>query len=285
MSRAILALFLLLTLSLPAAAGVYYKAETRTEGDYVGTSQVEAWVDGRKVRMVMHGDGGLPGNGYLLTSDAGTTVYLVNPEERTYSRWNIDEMMATAGSAMNMVKGMMNMEFSDPQVTRLAEKPDGKLLGQPVTFTHYRTAYTMKMSMFGMGSSTSVIEEDRIWTTEGFPDEGMRFWTSLRGASTGNEAIDKRVQSEMEKLQGFPLKRITEVTSTDDQGNTRLTRTTLAVTELKQQGVAASEFEIPAGFRETSMMEAVGQGGGQGQGGANSGPGDYGSILKGIFSQ
>ena len=96
-------ILLLLAAALPAAAGTHYTAETTTTGpDAEQATSVEAWVDGAAAKIVFHESGTpvLEKGNYIVTTDGGKTLYLVNPEEKAYAEWDLEAMLQMVGSVM-----------------------------------------------------------------------------------------------------------------------------------------------------------------------------------------
>ncbi len=90
----------LLPLSAAIAEGYYYEATTVDQlenGKERSRSQVRGWIDGPAAKVEFADQKGTmfkPGS-YLLTKDAGRTLYLVDPKEKAYSRWDLEAMLAS----------------------------------------------------------------------------------------------------------------------------------------------------------------------------------------------
>ncbi|MDY7091472.1 MAG: DUF4412 domain-containing protein [Acidobacteriota bacterium] len=242
-----------------ALAGVYYKAESVIEPDN-GQSQrmdVEAWVDGEKAKIVFTESTNpmTPEGSYLLTTDGGQVLYLVNPEEKTYTEWDLAAMMQTLGAMMDSMGGMMTMEFSEPEVEKLLEEGGGSMLGMDTTHYRYRTTYTMKLKVMGIRRNNTTETVQDLWTTDEMDEAALGVWLRSTPPRTGNEDIDQLVEAELDKIQGFPLKTVTVSTTTGEkQKRSTTTRSTTEVTVLERRDVPAGSFEIPAGYEEREMM-------------------------------
>lgn len=272
-------LFLMLALGLllsahPALAGVYYKAESVIEPDN-GQSQrmdVEAWVDGEKAKIVFTESTNpmTPKGSYLLTTDGGQVLYLINPENETYTEWDLAAMMQTLGAVMDSMGGMMSMEFSAPQVEKLLEEDGGSMLGMSTTHYRYRTSYTMKLKMMGIRRDNTTETVQDLWTTEEMDEAALGVWLRSNPPSTGDEDIDQLVAAEIAKVQGFPLKTVTVSTTIGEKKKrSTTTRSTTEVTVLERRDAPAGAFEIPAGYQEQQMMPQTEEG--------------EGNPLKGLF--
>ena len=254
-----LAIFLAAT--VPCSAGIRYKATTRTEaekGRGNNTVEVEGWVSGDNAKVVFLQSGGNPitkKGAYMLTKNGGKTLYLVDPEEKTYSEFDLSAMLGMVGGIMNGMGPMLKIQFTDPKVEKLSEEDGGAVLGVPTKHYKYRTSYGMTVKVFGMGNATDVVQEQDVWTTTSLADSGLGVWLRAEPPKTGNTEFDKLISSEMERYSGFPLKMVTVSTSTQKKGNKQeVTRQTMEVTQLDAKAsVPESTFEIPAGYKETQL--------------------------------
>jgi hypothetical protein len=82
---------------------------------------------------------------------------------------------------------------------------------------------------------------------------------------TGNAQLDKLMEAQRGKGTGFPLKVIATHTTTDARGQTRVTKTTMDVTELKSASPAAGLFKLPADYEERDLMAGLMGGGAAGK--------------------
>ena len=140
---------------------------------------------------------------------------------------------------------MMNMKFTDPKVEALGEEPDGLIAGVPTVHYRFRTTYTMSMSFMMMKKNVQGGEGRRDL---GRPQAGRRRARDLAAqdpAQDGQRGPGRLIKAEMGKVQGFPLKRKTMTTSTDEKGKIEITTVTMEVTELQMVPVPDSTFEIP----------------------------------------
>lgn len=265
-----LTLFLILTLaSLPAFAGIHYKAvtTTTTEGaqNEAGNMNmtVEGWVssDMARVEFKQSDNPVVRSGAYLITKDGGKSIYLVDPQEKTYAKWDLQAMLGMAGAVMQGMGPLLKMEFSDPKVEKLLDEDGGTVAGQPTRHTRYRTSYSMKVKVLGMGNESSVVTEQDIWSTDRLQDVGLGIWLRSDPVRTGNEQFDKLIAAEVGKTRGFPLKTVTVSTNTPKKGNKTTSRSTMQVTELDTSAnVAAGSFEIPAGYQETQLLPTGAEG-------------------------
>ncbi len=259
---------LLVLAAVPAFAGVYYTAKTTAAGGRGAAMQdmtVQAWVAGGNAKVEFEQSGNpMMGKGmYMVTKDGGQTLYMVNPEEKSYYKWDMDSLMGMAGGMMKMMK----LTYTDAKVEKISEEPDGLVAGVPTVHYKFRTSYTMSMSMMMMHKTTRVVKVEDVWAAPKLVEAGLGIWLRKTPPKTNNEQLDALLKAEMGKVVGFPLKTVTVETSTDEKGKSETTTTTMEVTELRMQVVPDSTFAIPAGYKETSMM-----GGEKGKGGEEENP-------------
>jgi hypothetical protein len=245
----------------PASAGVHLQAVTRTTDARSRTHemQIESWVMGDKARVefrVSDDPIARPGT-YVVTKDAGKTLYWIDPEAKTYAVWNLDAMMGFVGGILNGAGPALKVEFSAPKVERLSDDDGGTIAGIPTRHIRYRTTYSMKVKVLGFGRATDVESDQDLWVADRLRDRALGLWLRGDPPRTGNEQFDTLVAAGHEKLAGFPLKSITVDTRTQKEKQT-VTRSTMEVTELKSTSVPDSRFEIPEGFKE-QPMPAVGR--------------------------
>lgn len=276
-----LALFpILVLMALPAFAGIHYKAvtTTTTEGaqNQAGNMnmKVEGWVSSGMARVEFKESDNpvVRAGAYLITKDGGKTIYLVDPQEKTYAKWDLQAMFGLAGAMMQGMGPLLKMEFSDPKVEKLLDEDGGAVAGQPTRHTRYRTSYSMKIKVLGMGNESSVVTEQDIWSTDRLQDVGLGIWLRSDPVRTGNEQFDKLIAAEVGQTSGFPLKTVAVSTTTPKKGNKTTSRSTMQVTELDTSAnVAAASFEIPAGYQETQLLPT-----GEGEGEASP----LGGLLR-----
>jgi len=273
--KMILVGLIVLGTALSSFAGWEYSAVTRAEGSQhseMMNSQMTSWVDGdkAKIEFVKSGSPLTPAGSFMITRDGGKIMYMVNPQRKTYSKWDVAGMAGLAGGAMQM----MNMKMSTPKVEKLLDEKGEKIAGFATRHYRFRTSYTMDMSFMGIQRTTATVTEEDIWSCPELDDAGLTAWMNQQGAKTGSEQLDKLVKAEMEKVQGFPLKRVVTTTTKESSGAPQVMKMTTEVTAIKKATPEAGLFELPAGYEEdpmfspTSGKSSSGSKGGQPKAGA-----------------
>lgn len=268
LSRSLTLALLLALIAAPGFAGIHYKSITKNQdgnGKSVGDIAVEGWVSGGNARVEIKESGNpiLKKGSYLITKNGGQTIYLVDPAEKTYGEWDIQAMLGAAGAMLNSMGPLVKMEFSDPKVEKLAEDAGPTIAGVPTRHFKYRTSYTMKMKVMGMGQESATVSEQDLWVTDKISDAALGVWLRNTPPKTGNEQLDKLIDSEIGKVTGYPLKMVTVSTSTNKKGKAAVTRSTMEVTELDTNATVKASFDVPAGYEEVPMMMPMAQPGRQ----------------------
>jgi len=263
------------TIQVLAEEGVFYTAETTSQNmdsRNQDTSHVQAWVLGANAKVLFEQSGNpvAKQGTYLLTNDGGATIFLVNPEDKTYMEWHMDQLMALAGG----ISKVANLEFSNMRVDKLEESSGERMHGMPTKRYKYKTTYDMKLNMFGIKKLSSVEITSESWVTEQVADAGLGLWLRKTLPTTGDPELDKLIKSEMDKVKGFPLKSKSKtVTRQYNRKETKVTDESITISETivkdwKRENIDLNTFRIPETYQLTTL------------------PGtEEGSPLKGLFQR
>jgi Domain of unknown function (DUF4412) len=229
-------------------AGVEFIAQTKSDGG--GDVTVHAYVSGvhAKVVFIESQAEEYAAGDYMLSPDEGKTLYLVSPVTKTYTKYDVQAMMAGMGGMVQGMRGLMKVNFESPKIEKLLEEAGGLVAGLPTRHYRYRTSYTVSMHITGAKKVSTVMEED-VWTTDKLADPALKVWLKQEPPSTGDEQVDKMIRAEMSKVEGFPLKRVT-VTRTEDARGEHSTKSEMDVLKVKKVVVPLTTFAIPSGYRE-----------------------------------
>ena len=257
MKRFWMTLALAASLAMPAAAGIEYEARTWQEGqqaDEKAAMTVAAKVEGDNARIEFRQSGNpwMSEGSYLLTNDAGGTLYLVKPADQTYGEFDLDVVMQMLGSLSE--SGLVKLEIENPRVEVLERGPGKTVAGMDTRHVRYRTTYEMKIKVLGMGRKQQVETVQDVWYTDELGDAAMGVWLRKEPPRTGTE-LDELVDLELSKIEGFPLETVTTDISTGKKGKQATTTTHMQVTEMSR-GVsfAAGTFDLPEGYTPVQMM-------------------------------
>lgn len=255
MRKALIIISFLIVGSAYCLAGVEFVAQTRSDGG--GDVTVHAYVSGARAKVVfVESAADLYNIGdYMLSRDEGKTLYLVSPTTKTYTKYDVQSMMAGMGGMVQGMRGMMKVSFEAPRVEKLMQEDGGLIAGLPTQHYRYRTSYTVSMHLTGAKKVSTVIEED-IWTTDKLVDPALKVWLKQDPPPTGDEQVDKMIRAEMSKVEGFPLKRVT-VTRTSDAAGEHSSQSEMDVLEVKRVTVPPATFAIPRGYREVAPKRGL----------------------------
>jgi len=245
-------LLVLVTLASTSWAGITYTAVTRTIVDkknHAADMRVRAWVEGKQVRIdfVESSLSELESGTYLVSTDGGDTSYLVDPKSKTYQRFDINAMVGNMADLMRAMRSQMKVHFEEPKVEKLLDEVGPKMAGLPTHHYRYRTSYKEYLELYETETISTVLEED-IWTTTAIAQPELMALLN-KHASSGDEQLDRIIQKEMEKVPGFPLKRITS-THTETNKSTTESLTEMEIVELKTVPVTSSMFKVPKDFTQ-----------------------------------
>jgi|WetSurMetagenome_2_1015567.scaffolds.fasta_scaffold32652_2 hypothetical protein len=259
MKKAILTGLLILILAASAFAGVEWKARTITTAEAKGQSNtiiMQVFAQGGNVKQVFENvafENEMFKKGtYWLFKAADETLYMVNPEEKTYSRLPLNAMMQMAGVVGKLVK----IKIKNP-VVNVEKLGTEAVLGYPCLHSKMLMEYDMEVKIAIIKSKSHEKIEKETWSTPKF--RGMAEMAEsfrLRDFKTGMEDLDALIEQQMkaEAGLGFPLKMVTVTTSVDKKGNAKeKSRAVMEVLSLGNKVLPASFFEIPAGYTEKNI--------------------------------
>lgn len=250
-------------LAAPLFAGITYEAETVTTNEKGKPSRmlVTVHVEGDKARIEFREVGSKAyqakqGN-YILTKDAGETMIMVDPKEKTYMDWDMGQLMAMAG-------GMFQLEFENPSVKMLEESSGDPMLGHQTRRYKFKSSYGMSMKMGPVKSYQDIETETEAWTTSDYSNEALRAWMGVF-PKTGMKGLDSLMEEHTKAIKGFPLKTKTKtVTKQYNRKRTKVKRSQTTYSEqivktIKEGAIEASTFEVPAGYTKMeSPAESMG---------------------------
>jgi hypothetical protein len=242
-------------------AGITFTQATKTDGGREAMAKdmvLTAWVDAGQAKMQWDETSNpmFPKGSYMLVNKKGE-ITLVNPDKKTYSKFDLAAMMEDVNQAMGAASQFgFKMEIEDPKVEKILEEPGPVMLGYPTTHYRWRTSFTtvmhMPRPMHDRRMPTEEIED--VWTTTAIdiPMAAMKAFSGMEGGGMSGE-LRKLADLAKAKMTGFTLKRVT--VSTSEGGHGRSVTTTTEVKDVRTVNVPASTFVIPPDYTETDMMQ------------------------------
>lgn len=241
-----------------AAAGTY--VEQKVSSSQKGMNmKVQAWMEGDsgKVEFVKSDSDITPKGSYLLSNDGGETTYLINPKKKTYSPWDIDALFATLGELSKGAEGILDIDFKNLETEDLGTEPGGEMLGAEMTKKSWRTAYTMEMKVVFMERKRHIGTTIEAWLTNDVSIPTLNnIWFSVNPPTTGDPDFDRVLTAGMERIDGTPLKVVTNTTMTEKKGKRgKNNKVTMEVTALREESVDSSMFVMPEGYDEVLLFD------------------------------
>jgi hypothetical protein len=262
MRKALRVLVVAAVAASPAWAGITFTQVTKSVGGRgagAGDSVTHVWADGGQAKVEWDESNNpiFTKGTYMLVNEKGEMI-VVNPEKRTYSKFDLATMMESMNQAMGAAAKMgFKMEVEDPKVEKVLEEPGGEILGYPTTHYRWHTTYTMVFRMIKPmpdRKTASDMTED-VWTTTaiGIPPAAAKAFAGMGQGATMGE-LRKIMDTAKAKMTGFALKHVTVNAGTGSHGGGQTT-TTMEVKEFRKADIPASMFAIPPGYTETDMMQ------------------------------
>lgn len=237
-----------------SASSYYYESITTTTmgGGKEQRDMTRGWVDGTNVRLEFPqgGHGGKVQQGtYMLTNNAGETIYMVDPKEKVYFEIDVSQLM----SLIEATGGMVQLEFSDVSAEKLSESAGGPVLGHSTTKYKLRTGFTMEMSVMGMQRVSTVDATQDLWITRDVGGEAWTMW--LKMMPSGGDTDQFLQWAEQSGLtNGFPLRSSSLTTMTNRKGKTQTTQADMEVTVLRQEPIDVAMFQIPPDYTKSEVI-------------------------------
>lgn len=254
MRRTALLLAIILVSTL-AFAGVTFTSVSKTEQDGRTTqTRVRAYVSGSRARIEFlenEQDPVFSKGKYLLSRDGGKTMMLVDPAQKTTSPVDFESMTRDLRDTMERMH--VKSSVGAPKLERLVDTPGEAVAGMPTRHYRYRTTYTTTLEVMGQKTAIETVITDDLWTTKSLSDPALALWLKKETPSTGDPNADALLKSEMNKVAGFPVKRVTKTETTDDHGHHSASTTSMEVLEAHVAPVAAAKFAVPASFRQVAL--------------------------------
>lgn len=260
--------------SAPAQAGWSFKQTVRSTGGQdasAGDSDSRIRVEGGDARIDFEkmADNPIFGSGgyMLLRGQAPKGMFLVSPAKKTFSKFDPAGMAQAMAPMGRATEGSgIKIEISDVRMEKLLEEPGEPIQGLATTHYRYRKSYVMTMDMVAMKMVTAHNVLEDVWMTRDLQFEIADFGDVMKqmGGSQMFKEFEKLSAIDEDKNPGWALKRVT-VDHSKPQGKGMMARmmgakeetitTTIEISELKQEPIPESTFQVPPGFTETQFMQ------------------------------
>ena len=271
---------ILLLVAGSATAGLYVEQRITSSGDGQGMEMtVRAWADGDFVRVeyVESNNPILSGGSYLLTTDGGQTVFLIRPEDKTYSMWDMAEVFALIGNLAQATAGMVRIDFRDPFSETLSDEPGGTVLGYSTQQRSWRSGFTMDMKISFMDQSNRMETLTNAWMTDEIDTDALSIWFGAQLPTTGDPELDAVLTAGLDNVDGLVLKMEQQTTTTNKKGKQSSSSTVMEVTEIREETPDSALFVMPEDYTEAPLLPLDQAGAAEGDDAANP--------LKGLFGR
>lgn len=270
MKRIVLALIVAALVAPAALADITYRSRQRTEPEKGKPVEmiVHGWIKGEKAKILFEEVEAnpmmRPGN-YLIAD--GETIYMVNPEDETYSEFSLDQLLALSAGVLEAMEGFVDIQVEDPSVERVASRAGEAILGVPTEYNEFRTSYAMTTKVLGFRNRSEIEMHQKIWSTREPVDEGLGVWFRREPPKMGIEGLDELLAAEFEKTRavGFPIQQETTTVTRNYKKNGKLrgentSKQTTTMLEWDETTVPAETFEIPDHYELVQIDPTAAQG-------------------------
>ncbi|HWY53860.1 MAG TPA: DUF4412 domain-containing protein [Terriglobales bacterium] len=233
-----LALGLVLLFTVPASAGLTYRAHMDKFGK---ESSFQVWATDDKAKFVIESsdDPSMPPGFTIIAADSGEQLMLIVDQKEAYFQFIREEYR-------KLLKGkaaQKQLRIENSKLEELAVDEDGgTIAGYPTR--HYKIKISFTDHEGDQTSNFVAIEE--FWTAPSIPNPAS-YLNMLTQQTSGIDELDDLM--DYKKLKGLPLKRIVEIYSNGEFGG----RSLVEITEVVQSSVPESVFQIPVGYQKVEV--------------------------------
>jgi hypothetical protein len=222
----------------PALATVRYEAKTSSGGDGMEESIifVEGYVNGLNTKVFFRDSDNqwMKAGFYLVSTDGGKTLFMVNPEEETFSEWDLEQVLRFAGAMMQGLGPIVNFKIENARVDLISEGPGESMHGLSTRLSELESEYDMLLRVIGIKKASHIQTQSKIWTTKGVEDIAMSVWLRNDPPEIGYDEFDKLVRTAWGSTEGVTLKMEQTSTTTGKKGKTQRNWSKFLVTSLDQ---------------------------------------------------
>jgi hypothetical protein len=208
-----------------------------------------------------------PGS-YMISK--GDEMFLVNPSEQTFARFDLammqgmaQEMAQAAGGG---AAGAGMFQIKDVKVEKVLDEPGEKIAGFATRHYQFKSSWSMAMTSMPMSMDSTAVED--YWTTDEL-EISLGAGASVMAASgLPASARESDAAKVLKEAKGFPLRQVTVQSMKTNMGGAlgalgagmmnkmagQATKTTMEIASVQEVDVPADTFEIPAGYREVQLF-------------------------------
>ena len=263
----------LLTAAPSAEPGLVYEFRSvTTQGEPGASGKQLAAVAGRgqvaggRARIDITGAAGpnpfTKEGSYVVVQEGGGRMLMVVPEEKQYFAFDLEQMLAGAGAALNAMGPLLKLTMSDVKIDVQDLGAGERLHGHDTRHLRMTQHFTMTVTVMGRKQVTTSADTMETWVAPALRDVVNPFLrvSSAAGAiDFGNPDYRRQLLAANEKLGvGLPLRSVARSVATDEKGKQQRTSMTVEVTRLERADVPTAAFTMPDGYAEVpSPMAAL----------------------------
>ena len=215
---------------------------------------------------------------YFLMLEGGKKMLLVDPAQKSYMEWDMQNMLAGMSRMMGALGGLVRMEMSDVKIEAQSMGSGGTVNGYSTQHVRLVQNYTMNTRVMGR-TSTSRVETttDYYFAPElkalvnPFVQNSSAF--TAMGDMFNNPEYKRQMEAAQAKLNGVPVKTVSRSVTTNPDGKQETGIVTTEMTGFQNTDIAAANFAVPSGFQVVEMPRFDGAATAGVQGGAQGGDG------------
>jgi len=247
-------MFSMLASPLLSAIRYDFRQTTRTDAQSHPSSSLvgRAVIEGEMSRVDFISGYAHPVGSYVISKDGFRSVAIVDPSKQTYMEVDTSNVSSALGSSKIEVANLKT------NVRKLSDRPT--IAGIPAEHWVLESSYDMTVMFGTLPLKQTVHTIIDKWVTNSLGNVGASLITadSLR---TGNPELDRIIELEATKIQGFPLRQVMTIRvqnpeaqrnpSSKIQLNASRTQTSeMLVTSLQTASVDKRLFDVPATFQK-----------------------------------
>jgi hypothetical protein len=248
-------------------AGLTYKVVNSTDGERTSTAQI--WIEGdRSKSEILDSEADnpfMPPGSYTIASPEG--VYLVNPAQRTFSRFDMSmlEGMAQAVSAPGTTG---SFQFTNARIEKTVDEIGEAIEGYSTRHYQFKAGWTMAMTGMPMSTDFNAVED--IWTTDQIAGNEAATMSVAQSAIPAS-VRDLAGGQVLEEATGFVLRSVTRQTSktnmtgmgglggrmAQNMMNRAAQDTTIVfeASDIEEIAIPPETFAIPDDYSETQLIQ------------------------------
>jgi hypothetical protein len=258
--------------ALPVTDGMTYEFVMKTTGKQTGNKE-QVTLRGRgtyagddaKIEIIEASSttGGREAFGgkatYFIVKNGGAEMFLVNPTEKNYMKWDMASMLAGMSKVVNAMGSLVKMQISDVKIDAHEMGAGPSVQGYPTKHIQMVQNYTMSASVFGKSSKTRSESTTDYYFATGLKIANPFVSNSNQMTQMGDMFNSPEFKSQMNAAMarlpknGVPLKTVTTVVSTDEKGKQETMVSTMEMVNFKAANIPASEFAIPKDYALIEM--------------------------------